>query len=457
MTDNPSNPPRVRFAPSPTGSLHVGGARTALFCWLFARNRGGKFILRIEDTDRKRSQEELSSEIINELRWLGLDWDEGPFFQSSRFEIYRRHALQLLDDGLAYRSEPGEDGSTAVILPVDHTDITFTDLVYGPITVSGSELKDIVLLKSDGSPAYNFACVVDDHEMGMTHVIRGEDHIPNTPKQILLYRALGWKPPKFAHLPLILGEDKAPLSKRHGATSLLAFRKDGFLPQALRNYLALLGWSPGGDREIMDTAELIKRFSLKKVSRRAAVLDYQKLLWMNGQYIKKSSAEELVDALQPLLAGTEWEAVPRERIETIVTLLGHRLKSLKEFTAQTGYFFDRDISYEPAAVEKYWSEDGIIELLRETRKEIALLDSFTEEDLERSLRGLISRLGIKAGVLIHPLRVAVTGRMDSPGIFGILLLLGKELVLYRLDKALEYLYLNSSPGVSRYPSGSRFV
>jgi len=447
MNDTQSKIPRVRFAPSPTGSLHVGGARTALFCWLFARNRGGKFILRIEDTDRKRSKEELSSEIINELRWLGLDWDEGPFFQSSRFETYRRYALQLLEAGIAYRSEPGEDGSTAVILPVDHNDITFKDLVYGPITVSGSELKDIVLLKSDGSPAYNFACVVDDHEMGMTHVIRGEDHIPNTPKQIILYRALGWKSPAFAHLPLILGEDKAPLSKRHGATSLQAFRKEGFLPEALRNYLALLGWSPGGDREIMDTAELIKRFSLKKVSRRAAVLDYRKLLWMNGQYIKRTSAGELVDGLQPLLAGTEWETVPRERIETIVALLGHRLKSLKEFTAQTDYFFDRDISYEPAAVEKHWSENGIIELLAETRKEIALLDSFTEEDLERSLRGLIARLGIKAGVLIHPLRVAVTGRMDSPGIFGILLLLGKELVLYRLDKALEYLNLNSPPEV----------
>lgn len=444
MADKISKITRVRFAPSPTGSLHVGGARTALFCWLFARNRGGKFILRIEDTDRKRSQEELSSEIINEMHWLGLDWDEGPLFQSSRFEIYRSYALQLLEDGVAYRSEPGEDGSTAVILPVDNSDITFNDLVYGPITVSGAELKDIVLLKSDGSPAYNFACVVDDHEMRMTHVIRGEDHIPNTPKQIFLYHSLGWKPPSFAHLPLILGEDKTPLSKRHGATSLQAFRKDGFLPEALRNYLALLGWSPGGDREIMDTNELIKRFSLKKVSRKAAVLDYQKLLWMNGQYIKKATAVELVDALQPLLTGTEWEKVPRERIEIIVALLGHRLKSLREFTSQTGYFFDRDISFEAEAVEKYWSDDGIIELLMETRKEIALLDSFTEEDLENTLRGLIARLGIKAGVLIHPLRVAVTGRMDSPGIFGILLLLGKELVLCRLDKALEYLHLNSS-------------
>jgi glutamyl-tRNA synthetase len=439
MNNTPSITPRVRFAPSPTGSLHVGGARTALFCWLYARNRGGNFILRIEDTDRKRSQEELSSEIINELRWLGLDWDEGPYFQTSRFEIYRSRALQLLDEGIAYRSEPGPDGGTAVILPVDQSDITFTDLVYGPITVSGGELKDIVLIKSDGSPAYNFACVVDDHEMGITHVIRGEDHIPNTPKQIILYRALGWKPPKFAHLPLILGEDKTPLSKRHGATSLRTFREDGFLPHALRNYLALLGWSPGGDREIMDTAELIKRFSLKKVSRRAAVLDYQKLLWMNGQYIKKESPRELVEALQPLLVGTEWEEIPRERIETIVALLGHRLKSLKEFTSQAGYFMNHDITYEPAAVEKYWSGDGILELLTETSKEIALMDSFTEEDLEKSLRGLIDRSGIKAGMLIHPLRVAVTGRLDSPGIFGILILLGKDEVLKRLERATAYI------------------
>jgi len=439
MTHNPPNPPRVRFAPSPTGSLHVGGARTALFCWLFARNRCGKFILRIEDTDRKRSQEELSSEIINELRWLGLDWDEGPYFQTSRFEIYRNRALQLLDEGIAYRSEPDSEAGTAVILPVDKTDITFTDLVYGPITVSGGELKDIVLLKSDGSPAYNFACVVDDHEMDITHVIRGEDHIPNTPKQIILYRALGWKPPKFAHLPLILGEDKTPLSKRHGATSLRTFREDGFLPNALRNYLALLGWSPGGDREIMDTPELIKRFSLKKVSRRAAVLDYKKLLWMNGQYIKKESACELVDALQPLLVGTEWEDVPREKIETIVSLLGHRLKSLKEFASQTDYFFDNDISYEPEAIEKYWSDDGIIDLLTATAREIAGLSRFSEEDLEKSLRELIAGLEIKAGVLIHPLRVAVTGRMDSPGIFEIMILLGRDTVLKRLKKATAYI------------------
>ena len=439
MADNLSKTPRVRFAPSPTGSLHVGGARTALFNWLFARSRGGDFILRIEDTDRKRSREELSDEIVDELRWLELDWDEGPIFQSRRFDLYRRHGLKLLQEGKAYRSEPDDTGRTAVILRGRPEDITFYDLVYGPITVSGSELKDIVLLKSDGSAAYNFACVVDDHEMGITHIIRGEDHIPNTPKQVILYQALGWRLPKFAHLPLILGEDKTPLSKRHGAASLRAFREGGFLPEALRNYLALLGWSPGGDQELLSRSELIKKFSLKKVIRRSAVFDYQKLLWMNGQYILKTSPGDMVDRLQPLLKGTEWETVPRRRLESIVSLLGHRLKNLKDFIDQAAYFIDREITYQPAAVEKYWSREGIVELLTETGKEIASLDRFTEEDLEKSLRGLIARSGIKAGELIHPLRIAVTGRMDSPGIFEIILLLGRETVLDRLEKALVYI------------------
>ncbi|MDP8213747.1 MAG: glutamate--tRNA ligase [Candidatus Euphemobacter frigidus] len=430
---------RVRFAPSPTGSLHVGGVRTALFNWLFARGRGGVFILRIEDTDRKRSQEELGDEIIEELRWLGLDWDEGPIFQSRRFNLYRNHALNLLREGKAYRSEPDGAGGTAVILKVMPADITFRDLVYGPITVSGNELKDIVLLKSDGSAAYNFACVVDDHEMGITHVIRGEDHIPNTPKQLILYQALGWTPPSFAHLPLILGEDKSPLSKRHGSTSLRAFREGGFLPGALRNYLALLGWSPGGDRELLTSSELVEQFSLKKVIRRSAVFDYQKLLWMNGQYIRKSSPEELVTRLQPLLADTEWGTVPRERLKSIVSLLGHRLKSLKDFTAQAGYFIDREIIYDPAAVSKYWTGEGVGGILTEVKKEIASVEPFTEKGLEKALRGLMAQRGIKGGDLIHPLRVAITGQKDSPGIFEILLLLGRERVLSRLEKALAYI------------------
>ncbi len=442
-TTMPDNHIRVRFAPSPTGSLHVGGARTALFNWLFARSRGGDFILRIEDTDRKRSREELSDEIVEELRWLGLDWDEGPIFQSRRFDLYHRHGLKLLQEGKAYRSDPDDTGGTAVILRVRPEDITFYDLVYGPITVSGSELKDIVLLKSDGTAAYNFACVVDDHEMGITHIIRGEDHIPNTPKQVILYQALGWRLPKFSHLPLILGEDKTPLSKRHGAASLRAFREGGFLPEALRNYLALLGWSPGGEQELLSGSELIKKFSLKKVIRKSAVFDYQKLLWMNGQYILKTSPGDLVDRLQPLLQGTEWETVPRRRLESIVSLLGHRLKNLKDFINQAAYFIDREVTYQPAAVEKYWSREGIVELLTETEKEIASLDRFTEEDLEKSLRELIARLGIKAGELIHPLRVAVTGRMDSPGIFEIILLLGRDTVLDRLERALTYIELQS--------------
>ncbi len=438
----PENHTRVRFAPSPTGSLHVGGVRTALFNWLFARGKGGEFILRIEDTDRKRSRKELSDEIIRELDWLGLDWDGEPVFQSERFDLYRSHAERLFREGKAYRSDPDKPGAGAIILQVAPAAITFRDLVYGSITVSGTELKDIVLLKSDGSPAYNFACAVDDHEMGITHVIRGDDHLPNTPKQIILYRALEWSLPLFAHLPLILGADKTPLSKRHGSTSLRAFREDGILPDALKNYLALLGWSPGDNRELLSVDDLLKEFSLKKVSRKSAVFDFQKLLWLNGQYILQTPAAELVRRLRPLLAGTVWETVSPERLHTIVKLLGHRLKSLKDFLPQADYFIGEQIAYDPEAVARYWTEDGVGTLLAEVRESLAAVEHFTEEELEKALRGIISRRGIKGGTLIHPLRIALTGRKDSPGIFEIMVLLGREAVLKRLDNALTYLEKN---------------
>lgn len=435
----PESPPRVRFAPSPTGSLHVGGARTALFNWLFARGRAGVFILRIEDTDRKRSREDLTREIISELAWLGLDWDEGPVYQSRRSELYLPPAERLLEMGRAYRSEPDPQGRSAIILRVEPEEIVFSDLVYGPITVSGGELKDIVLIKSDGSPAYNFACAVDDHELGITHVIRGDDHLPNTPKQLLLYRSLGWEPPVFAHLPLILGADKAPLSKRHGATSLRAFREAGILPDALVNYLALLGWSPGGDREIMSREELVEEFSLKKVSRKAAVFDHRKLTWMNGRYIQETGPEELARRLRPLLEGTEWEAVSPRRLEAVISLLGHRLKTLADFPDLAGFFLEGEISYEPEAVAKHWSGEDVREILAEAGEAVEAAEPFTRENLEEALRAVIARRGIKAGGLMQPLRVALTGRKDSPGIFEIILLLGRETTRERLDRAREFL------------------
>ncbi len=437
--NRPEPPPRVRFAPSPTGSLHVGGARTALFNWLFARGRGGTYILRIEDTDRLRSREDLSREIIAELGWLGLDWDEGPVFQSRRGDLYLPPAERLLEAGLAYRSEADPEGRTAIILRVEPEEITVFDRVYGKITVAGSELKDIVLIKSDGSPAYNFACAVDDHEMGITHVIRGDDHLPNTPKQILLYRALGWEPPVFAHLPLILGGDKTPLSKRHGATSLKAFREAGILPDALLNYLALLGWSPGGDREIMTGEELVREFSLKKVSRKAAVFDHQKLVWMNGRYIQAAAPEELAERLRPLLAGTEWESVPPEKLQSVISLLGHRLKTLADFTDLAGFCLEGEIGYDPEAVAKHWSGEDTGEILAETREAIERIEPFTREGLEEALGAVVERRGIKAGALMQPLRVALTGRKDSPGIFEIVALLGREVTLDRLNRALAFL------------------
>lgn len=443
--NGPETPPRVRFAPSPTGSLHVGGARTALFNWLFARGRGGAYILRIEDTDRKRSREDLSREIVAELSWLGLDWDEGPIFQSRRTGLYLPAAERLLELGLAYRSEPDAEGNTAIILRVPPEEITIPDRVYGSITVSASELKDIVLIKSDGSPAYNFACAVDDHELGITHVIRGDDHLPNTPKQILLYRALGWEPPAFAHLPLILGPDRSPLSKRHGATSLKAFREAGILPDALVNYLALLGWSPGGDRELLGREELVREFSLEKVSRKAAVFDHQKLVWMNGRYIQKTAPAELVRALRPLLAGTGWEPVPDGRMAEVVTLLGHRLKTLADFSDLAGFCLEGEIDYDPEAVAEHWSGEEVPGILKAIGEAVAAVEPFAKEELETSLRGLAARRGVKGGVLMHPLRVALTGRKDSPGVFEILCLLGRETSLARIGRAQDFLAGRTEP------------
>lgn len=432
---------RVRFAPSPTGHLHIGGARTALFNWLYARRTGGTYLLRVEDSDRKRSEAGMTEEIFRELIWLGLDWDEGPYFQSERGELYQQQAAVLLQSGRAYQAPPAESGGRAVIYRVEpDEEIVFYDLIRGRIATSTREIKDIVLIKSDGSPAYNFACAVDDHDLEISHVIRGEDHIPNTPKQLILYRAFGWKPPKFVHLPLILGEDQAPLSKRHGATSISAFRKAGYLPDTLVNYLALLGWSPGDDTEFLPPPELIKRFSLKRVIKRAAVFDYRKLNWLNGKYLRLLPRESLVELARPV-AREAWgeEKVSDEKLKAVISLLGARLKTVRDLVAQGDYFFQDEINYQPEAVEKYWSDPSASEFLREAKDALAELPAFDRSSLEKAFTEIIERRGIKAGELFHPLRVALTGRADSPGVFEILLLLGKETSLRRLDASLNYL------------------
>jgi len=443
MNRSVDSTPRVRFAPSPTGHLHIGGARTALFNWLYARKTGGAFILRVEDTDLNRSSREMSDEILNEMSWLGLDWDEGPFFQSERMrrDLYRPWAERLLSQGAAYR-----DGE-AVIYRVPHKEeVVFFDLVRDRIATATEEIKDIVLLKSDGSPAYNFACVVDDHEMGITHIIRGEDHIPNTPKQVLLYRALGLKPPKFAHLPLILGEDKSPLSKRHGATSLTAFRKEGYLPPALINYLALLGWSPGDGRELMSVAEIVKSFSLKRIIKRAAVFDYGKLAWLNGQHLRRLQAEERLKYAWDVLA--EWargEGIARADLEQGVELLGHRLRVLGELPVLGSYLFNDEVPIEPEAAARFWSAPNTADLIREARDILAGVEDFSPPRLESGLSELIRARSLGAGDIYHPLRVALTGRSDSPGIFELLEFLGRERVLVRLDAALAALEPGSEP------------
>ena len=436
---SPDHPPRVRFAPSPTGHLHVGGARTALFNWLFARRHGGRFILRIEDSDQKRSLPEVSRQILDELGWLGLDWDEGPFPQSRRFDLYREWAGLLLEKGRAYRAASAAGGE-ALIFRVPEETVEFIDLVYGPIAVSTAEIKDIVMIKSDGAPAYNFACVVDDHEMGIDYVIRGDDHLPNTPKQMLLYRALGWAAPRFAHLPLILGEDRSPLSKRHGAASVDAFRRAGFLPSALRNYLALLGWSPGDDREVMTTEELISEFSLRRVIKHSAIFDYRKLEWINSRHLRRLSEGELANLLYDyMLSQGGMERVDRDLLPGVARLLGERVKTLADFIDQGGYFFHDKFDYDPQAVDRYWKGANTAALLFRVKESLESIPVFNPEEMEKSLRALVAEMGVKGGDIIHPLRLALTGKGVSPGIFETMAVLGRERVLNRLVKALAWL------------------
>lgn len=346
---------RVRFAPSPTGTLHVGSARTALFNWLFAKHEGGTLILRIEDTDQKRSNPAFLNDIYDSLAFLGVKPDEGPVFQSQRLALYRRYAEQLIATGGAVREEG------AVIFTVPPQQIGFDDLIHGTITVDTSLFERLVLMKSDGSPTYNFACVVDDAEMKVTHIIRGDDHIANTPKQVALYQALGFRPPKFAHIPLIVGADRARLSKRIGSTSVAEYRAVGYLPEAFANYLALLGWSPGGNREVMEPAELIQLFELSRVRKTAAQFDQAKLDWLNGQHIKRAPIERVVDLCAERLRAKSWlgASYDRDWLTRIVRLLQDRLKTLSDFEEEHGFFFVDPPEYQEEAVQQHLRRDGV--------------------------------------------------------------------------------------------------
>jgi len=418
---------RVRFAPSPTGSLHIGSVRTALFNWLYARAQSGKFILRIEDTDKKRSSDVHLEEIISSLKWLGLDWDGEPYFQSKRSELYLSCADKLIQKGLAYK-----DGE-AVIFKVPAERVKIYDLIHGEIEVDNALIGELVLIKSDRSPAYNFACVVDDIEMKISHVIRGDDHISNTNKQVALYTALDAKPPKFAHIPLILGPDKAPLSKRFGAVSISEYKEKGYLPQAMVNYLSLLGWSPGNDREFMDTQEIIKKFSLKRVNKRGAEFNEDKLRWLNGEHIRKLDLDGFIKAVTPFIKGDHDAGWLRK----VAELYRGRVKTLVEFREELDIFTSEEVHYREEAVEKFLKKGNVLGILRLAKERMEKIKDFTVENIEIELRDLLKELGLKGADLIHPLRVAVTGKSVSAGIFEVLALLGKEKTIKRLEQVIK--------------------
>ncbi len=479
---------RVRFAPSPTGYLHVGGARTALFNWLFARHHGGSFILRIEDTDVERSTEESARQIIQSLTWLGIDWDEGPlkggdygpYFQSERLSLYREYSQKLLDEGKAYlcfctqeelarereearkqgrpprysgrcrdlsleeRERCLEEGRRPVIrlmVPRQGTTVV-SDLIRGEVSFENKVFDDFIIVKSDGMPTYNFACVVDDSTMKISHVIRAEEHLSNTPKQMMLYRALGFSLPKFAHVPMILAPDRSKLSKRHGATSVEEFREQGYLPEVIVNYLALLGWSPGDNREIMGIDEIITEFSLDRVSKTAAVYDTKKLTWLNAHYIRETAVDDLIKTALPFLEkeGILREPVPDstyQKLRDAVEAVQDRVKTVAEIPHAVSYFFSDDFEYEEKGVNKHFKKEGVADLLRAARERLAEVEPFDLETTEKAYRALIAERGIKGGQLIHPTRVALTGRTFGPGLFDVMVILGKERTLERLDRAIK--------------------
>ncbi len=437
---------RVRFAPSPTGNLHIGGARTALFNWLFAKSQGGKFILRIEDTDTLRSKKEYLEEILFSLKWLGLDWDE-IYYQSERFNIYREYAEKLLSSGKAYKADklPAEAGEEqaqpksegqAIILKVFPGKVRIQDMIRGEIEFDTAVIKDQVLIKSDGSPTYNFACVVDDSLMQLTHIIRGDDHISNTPKQVLLYQALGLELPKFAHLPLILAKEGGRLSKRKGATAISEYREMGYLAKSLVNFLLLLGWSPGENREILDMDEAVKLFDIRHINKTAAVLDMDKLSWLNNQYLKNEDPQILLNALIPDLTARKWidkDNFDRNYLLSLVKLLQARLTVLSDFLERADFFFLDDFPVDPKAQEKFLSRDLSKEFSLFIQR-LENLEKFELAEIEEAFRQLAAELGLEAKVLIHPIRVALTGKTVGPGLFEVIYYLGKNRTEERLAK-----------------------
>jgi glutamyl-tRNA synthetase len=474
---SPESTPRVRFAPSPTGYLHVGGARTALFNWLFARHFSGTLILRIEDTDFERSSEEMVEGILEGMRWLGLDWDEGPFFQSQRLDLYRQTAEKLLASGHAYpcfctkaeleqrraagtaagrppmydrrcrtidpvmaaqRKAAGEPFTVRFAVP-DGGSTGFDDAVFDRVEFANAEIEDFVLLRSDGIPTYHLSVVADDIDMRLTHIIRGADHISNTPKQVLQYEALGVTLPTFAHVPLILGPDKTRLSKRHGATSVISYKEMGIVPEAFRNFLALLGWTPGTahkDREIFSFDDLIQLFSLEGISKSNAVFDKDKLAWFNTECIRAYDAEKLLPLIEEEWARAEFTPTrSREEILAAIDLLKPRAHNLKDFATTFRAYFGDTFDYDPAAVTKFLSDGAVRAFLVQLSQRYAAVTDFTEASTEVILRAFADESQIKAGPLINGSRVALTGHAVAPSLFAVMAALGKDRVVQRLASA----------------------
>ncbi|OQA57335.1 MAG: Glutamate--tRNA ligase 2 [Candidatus Omnitrophica bacterium ADurb.Bin277] len=422
---------RVRFAPSPTGYLHIGGVRTALFNYLYARQQGGKFLLRIEDTDRVRSTPEFEQEILESLKWLGLEWDEKIEHQSARIDRYREVAKELVDKGLAY--EQGDSGKVALTFRIPKTKVTFTDLVHGDVTYDSNEFDDLVIMKSDGFPTFHLAVVVDDHDMGITHIVRGDDHLPNTPRHILLYQALGWRPPKYAHLPLIMGADGTPLSKRHGAVAVSAYRSEGYLPEGLLNYLALLGWNPGTNQEILKMPELIKQFGFRRVVKSNAQFDPEKLRWLNGQHIRMLAGEDYEKRITDFWK-TKGPLPDKDRWRKLITLYRPRIETFGKLMDQASYCFNEPEYKDAAMLQEIKSNQTSIGLLRQLFEILRDMGDFEDVHLlDQKTRQVVETAGLKPKDIIHPLRFVLTGGTASPGIFDLMSLLGKDACLKRLS------------------------
>lgn len=456
----------TRFPPSPTGYLHIGGARTALFNWLYARHMKGKFILRIEDTDTARSTQESVDAIFESLEWLGIDWDEGPFFQSQRFGIYTEYIQKLLDSGFAYYctcstekleemrkkamevgGKPKYDGTcrekglgrtdNAVIrfkAPISGTTV-LEDVIKGNIVFQNEELDDFIIARSDGSPTYNFVVVVDDITMGINTVLRGDDHVMNTPRQILLYKALNSPLPTFGHVPMVLGSDRTRLSKRHGAMSVTAYRDMGYLPDAFINYLVRLGWSYG-DQEFFSRDELVEIFSLENIGRSAGIFNPEKLLALNADHIKATPPDELIKYLSPFLKEKGYSFQEGPFIKNVIRTLNARSKTLKDMADDAGFYFTDTVSYDEKAAKKLF-KPASLEPLRLLLDQLEALDEFKETDLENAFKAVMEKTGLKLGKIAQPVRLALTGKTASPGIFEIIEIIGKDSVLSRIKDAIK--------------------